>query len=65
MNYVARVCPECGEQETHFSPESDTTTYCLNHEDEPGRTSRPAHVIVKVIPPAEIIQARRAFEARR
>ncbi len=42
--YVIRVCPECGEQETYYAEHDAPTTFCLNHEDEPGRETRPTHV---------------------
>lgn len=47
-DYTIRVCPECGEQETLHAEHNAPPTYCLNHEDEPGRTERPAHVVVAV-----------------
>lgn len=44
-SYVVWFCPECGEQATNYpdDPDRRPTTYCLNHEDESGRTERPEH----------------------
>lgn len=58
LGYFIRVCPTCGEQ----VPRSTYTTYCLHHDDEPGQ--RPAHVDVPVVPPVEILLARRQWSAR-
>lgn len=46
--YYIRVCPECGEQETSYGEHEPPTSYCLNHEGDPDRTDRPAHIRVPV-----------------
>lgn len=46
--WTVRVCPECGAQ--HNAPsEEEETRYCMGHEDEPGRRTRPAYVVVPVV----------------
>lgn len=43
--YEIWICPECGAQKTKDTQWlGETPTYCLHHEDEPGRKTRPQHV---------------------
>jgi hypothetical protein len=55
---TARVCPECGGQNTRDTKWlGEKATYCLNHEDE-DRTYRPEHVTIEVVPLSELVAER-------